>query len=553
MDDRSELPQVADLPPGFSKLAIHDKEFWNYRFAEPWIPIQIPAGGLSKAKGHAPWKVLLYLVRFWSLVLVLLTAPLISAQQSPDTSVTEGRLIHSIVVQPGAGRITHSVVAQPRMIEPAAEDSECDEVMTDLFLPDNNIITIHLDNELSSTTAPSWLFASPQWPEFSRTNPMPAVLVTKPSPARILSRPIWWAGAILALILIRGIIRFFSDIAVQPEPCSMFNRSGEGILIPDKKELFTPARTEINRAYRLTFQGVYQHCDHAFGFWEKADAFYREDDNHNFLRHYCGIYINDKHISSTPHYMIEEDRYSHTYVIDIDGTGHKLALTLRAPSIWFKGQLNLFLELLPADVPTVAQRQAQEARQRERRAAEKELRQKAEVLQHRVRHLRALAYTKQNWADPQFRLAFAQQHGSEIMCRRKDIVEEFLKLRTQDPELYRFMQVHYPHDLKCLEGALETLLIAERPVPLPEPSAPPPLPAPAPRRKLSEQDVRNLKVSRQQRSDTDKVELFFNRLETQLKVRERTSRYDLSQDERDMIEQQIMELLDEDDNEGQTI
>jgi hypothetical protein len=163
-----------------------------------------------------------------------------------------------------------------------------------------------------------------------------------------------------------------------------------------------------------------------------------------------------------------------------------------------------------------------------------------------------------NWENDEYRRKFVEAHYEELIKHQSEIRLEAMKFLSQHA-LINYLARHHPEVIRRFTGRLEALFIAEtisvdkrlaarRAPPLP-PSPPPP-----PKKKLTAEEVRRIKIHRQQVQDQDRVALKMDKIGTRLMIRERLETMPLDPDEREMLEQELIgEIEQGDDDNARTI
>ncbi len=322
---------------------------------------------------------------------------------------------------------------------------------------------------------------------------------------------------------------------------SALNQSeSQAHLYPKWREVFFPKPTHANPTYEITISGIFHNGSSG------VDALYYANGGGNFTYKHEALRVNGRPLRGIPHEIIEADRGEHRYCFHLDHPGERLTLAVWPPwrSDW-RGSLSAHVRLLPEDAPSVALRQIrrrqQAVREREEAAASAEFAQQIKTLVIRSEAFR-------NWRDPQYRAQFAQAHIDELIRCQAEIRKEAIDFLQQE-QLVRYLRRHHPEVVECFTGRLEALLIAER-VQLEKRLA---IEAPAPpptRKRLTAEEVRAIKVRKQQIQDSDRVELKMDKIATRLMIRERLDKLPLDPDEREMLEQELIGEVEEGDADG---
>lgn len=309
-------------------------------------------------------------------------------------------------------------------------------------------------------------------------------------------------------------------------------------LYPTGREVFFPSPPHREAVYEISIEGVL-HREGSF-----SDAFYKTDNAGNFAYGADWLRVNGLHLSSYTHELVALDRCEHRYTIRIDHPSDRLRLSLDR-NIGWSGWLVVRVRVLPEGTPSLWQHREQAKRQHE--AHDKSMR-AADELAATIKKLTIRSEMFRNWQDPEFRAKFAEVHAEELIRNQAEIREEATTFLAQD-HIVRYFRRHKPEVVERFLGRRDALLMAERIVldrrlaAAASPSAPP---AP-PRKKLTAEEVRALKVHRQQVAIGDKVALKLDKIETRLNIRERLEKMPLDQDEREMLEQELIGEIEEGD------
>jgi len=320
------------------------------------------------------------------------------------------------------------------------------------------------------------------------------------------------------------------------------NRSNsEAQIHPDGRECFFPVASHVQPTYEITLTGIISY-DTGTG-----DGFYNTDKLGNFVVGHDALLVNGKRLSQIQHEMLEADRGSHRYRFQVDDPGERLTLAfLPASRVPLRGSLMAHVRMLPENLPTVAMRQA---RKREQEAKEREAAKISAAFAKLVTAVCIRSELFRNWEDPEYRSRFARVYPEELIACQKEIRDEASQFLEQQ-ELVSYLRRHHPVVVERLMGRFNSLLIAERVV-LENRLA---SIAPLPKKRLSAEEVRDLKLRRQQIKDGDKIALKLNRVETRLRIREQLDQYQLDTDERDQLERELIDEIDEgDDDHGTTL
>jgi len=303
------------------------------------------------------------------------------------------------------------------------------------------------------------------------------------------------------------------------------------------REVFFPPAPLERVVYEITIEGVL--CNDRGEF---SDLRYSTDSSGNFRDGANWLIINGYSFTNTTHEFVASDRYRHQYKFRIDNYSERLTLALSRRPSW-KGYFKAHVTVLPMGTPGIAEtREARSARWKEKMEAEAVSSKFAAQIQTLC--VRSQAF--RNWSDPEYRKNFAEVHSDELIRNQAEIREEAITFMSQD-RIVRYLRRHHPDVVDRYLGRLEALLLAER-IALDKRlvgSAPPA--APPPKRKLTAEQVRSLKVHRQQVAIGDKVALKLDKIEARLNIRERLENMPLEQDERELLEE---ELISEIEDEG---
>jgi hypothetical protein len=309
-------------------------------------------------------------------------------------------------------------------------------------------------------------------------------------------------------------------------------------LYPTGREVFFPRASHAKPVYEITFTGLLHGNNGQF-----ADARYKTDECGNFTWHIDWLRVNGQKLTSSMSELVDEERFEHRYTFHIDGSGRRLTLALEKHESW-SGALLATVQVLPSETPSIADvRAAQSARLEAKWEEDKISAKFAEQIQALC--VRSQAF--RNWADPDYRRKFAEVHADELIRNQSEIRDEATKFLGQT-HIVGYLRRHHPDVVERFLGRLEALLMAERIVldkrlgatQTQSPPAPP-------RKKLTAEEVRALKVHRQQVAIQDKVALKLDKIETRLNIRDRLEQMPLDQDERELIENELIGEIEEGD------
>jgi len=306
-------------------------------------------------------------------------------------------------------------------------------------------------------------------------------------------------------------------------------------LVPNGRETFFPT-APAGSVYEITITGIVRGADAA------SDAFYFTDHAGNFSHATSWLLVNRLELRYHAYELSYSDRCEHRYTLRVDDPGSRVTLALRPWTSW-RGALFAEVTVLPAG--TAAIRKSREEVQKRSRA-ELEAAKDAERFSEQIQKLSTRSQLYRNWGDQEFRQKFAKVHHEDLLREQHEIRKEALAFLEQH-DIVRYLRRHHPEIVDRFTGRLETLLIAERVSLDKRLAAEMPAPA-APRKRLSADEVRTIKIHRQQVGDQDKVALKLDRIQTRLQIRERLEQLPLDLDEREMIERELIEQIDEGDN-----
>jgi hypothetical protein len=313
-------------------------------------------------------------------------------------------------------------------------------------------------------------------------------------------------------------------------------------IAPTGREVFFPPPPHAGAVCQATITGVLCGPDGKLG-----DAFYATDGDGNFRWGVDWLYINGSHSPSTLEFL-ESDRYLHRYTIRFDAPHGRPTIALARRPGW-SGSLTLEFAVLPESTPGVGER-----RQREKVRAEAE-QASARVAQKFAAQIQALVIRAElfrNWEDPAYRERFARAHYDDLIKSQAEIRTEARELFEQH-DLVQYLRRHNPAVVERFVGRLEALFLAERialdkRLGAEQPASPQAL---APRKKFTPDEVRAIKVRRQQVVIGDRVALKLDKVETRLQIRDRLAQMPFEDDdERDAVEQELLREIEEGDDDG---
>lgn len=323
-------------------------------------------------------------------------------------------------------------------------------------------------------------------------------------------------------------------------------------------ETFTPESLPRGINFKITLSGSYE-CRSYGRVTGRADTCYGAARSANFTHRYYGLRFDSCLIREEP---FEEDRSRHRYFFRYVGTGKKLALLLEPPSDYLQGdshvseQNSLLVSILPLSVQeeaffTAAQKQKEEERQRAATAeAEKRAAARATESQARFQELEH-RYGGEDFRfleDPTHIADHAKKYLTKLLSQRDKILSDYSHF-MRDTEFIAYLKNTAPHLLARATWEWRALAHAMQ-LDVQQPPEPPP---PPPRRKLTMEEVRALKLKRQQAQIGDKIALRKNRIEAILQVRKEMDQYDLDPDERQRLESELIEdILEEETPNGLT-
>ena len=330
----------------------------------------------------------------------------------------------------------------------------------------------------------------------------------------------------------------------------------------DGSEVFflLPEPSHENPVYQVVVTGtiVLQRREWPHEELERFDAVYRVNESGRFEDSHYRLLVNGQPCFKWDLEWVEEDRCLHRYVFNVGRLKRRIGIAFTPPgyrnSSVSTGSLIVSVTVLPPGALTADQRL--EAERRQRRAAQEAAAAKREAIaaaDHFGRIVQALtvrAATDRNWRDPEFQQKFARVHCEDLIKRQAEIRAEAAHFLEQT-HLVAYLRQHNPTVVATLLGRLEALLLAENlaldkaiaAAEAPERVAP----AAPPKKRLTAEEVRALKIHRQQIQDQDRVALKIDKIETRLMIRERLEKMPLDADEREMLEQELISEIEEGD------
>jgi len=333
------------------------------------------------------------------------------------------------------------------------------------------------------------------------------------------------------------------------------------LLHPDRREVFFPAPPHKNPVYEITLSGFLK------GYGDRiADAFYSTDGDGNFRRLHSWLHVNDRYLRIGEYEVISEDRCEHRYSIRIDPPVEtRLTLTMKHFLTRAEGVISALVTVLPEG--SVGPRESRARRQEERAIEERRIearRQQVAADTYFARQIEALCTRSEvfrNWGDAEYRAKFAEVHYSALISEQKQIREEAIQLLEQR-DIVGYLRRHRPDVVDIFLGRLEALLIAER-VDLDKrllaaaaPASAGQVAAPKPaKRKLTETQMRQLKLKNQQRTMEDKLALVKDKIAREQDARAWVAEQypDLAEDEREAMYQQVVEALYEEEHNAKVL
>ena len=285
----------------------------------------------------------------------------------------------------------------------------------------------------------------------------------------------------------------------------------------------------------------------------------------NFSKEAGWIRVNGRYLSRIDHDLIAADRFAHRYTIQFQAlTNARLTLALdrvAAKSHW-SGALTVQVAVLPPGSLTQrAQREAEtvdrdQERAREARelAARQERVKAAEQFASQIQALCIRSEMFPNLGDPEYLVKFARAYGDELIKNQAEIRKEATELLEQH-EIVAFLRRHHPGGVDRFLGRLRALELAEQfavdkriaAFTTPKKSKP--------KRKLTAEEVRELKVRRQRLQLGDKLALAKDKTATieDTKAYVKAQYGHLDEDEQQQIVQQLLEEIREENQNGKTL
>jgi len=320
-------------------------------------------------------------------------------------------------------------------------------------------------------------------------------------------------------------------------------------LIPaNGREVFFPKVSLPNPVYEVTVSGILRKEDGRLG-----DAFCTTDRAGNFSDRAWWLRVNGVCLFNSANDILESDRCTHRYTVRMDGARERLALAISHASAW-SGSLEAEVVALPEGTAGVRERRERDrAERRDLEAKRRTKRETGAAAERFAEEIRALCITSEafrNWEDFEYRRKFAEAYCEELIENQRSIRAEALKFLSQH-DIIRFLRRHHPEVISRFTGRLEALQLAEvisieralqeatsLPAPLPE------------KRRLTTEEVRAIKIRKQQIRDQDRVALKIDKIETRLMVRDRLEKLPLDPDEREMLEQELIGEIEEGDGDA---
>jgi len=141
------------------------------------------------------------------------------------------------------------------------------------------------------------------------------------------------------------------------------------------------------------------------------------------------------------------------------------------------------------------------------------------------------------YIDQEFLARYAAKNTTELLSQRRQIVKQYLKFARRRA-LIEYLERQAPELLAFARWRLTALEIAER-----LNVEPPP-----PRRRPTEEEIRAFKVRKARRRADDKIALKRAELEAMLQARSFLNEYELDEDERLQMENELIEDIRKEDN-----
>jgi hypothetical protein len=306
------------------------------------------------------------------------------------------------------------------------------------------------------------------------------------------------------------------------------------------REVFFPPAHE-GAVCEITIDGILHNDEGEF-----SDLFHRTDSSGNFSHGANWLVVNGSSLTNNTWESVVSDRFNHKYIFRVDHSRERLTLALHRNTRW-QGYLTANVTVLPMGTPRIAEtREAHSARVKAK--VEEEAVGTKFAAQIQALCVRSQAF--RNWANPDYQKKFAEAHTDELIRNQAEIREEAITFLAQD-QIVRYLRRHHKEVVDRFLGRLEALLLAEnlqldkRLAGIAPPAAPPP------KRKLTAEQVRSLKVHRQQVAIGDKVALKLDKIETRLNIRERLEQMPLDQDERELLEEELISEIEDGDGESE--
>ncbi len=163
---------------------------------------------------------------------------------------------------------------------------------------------------------------------------------------------------------------------------------------------------------------------------------------------------------------------------------------------------------------------------------------------HRLRHLRLRYEATPYFADETFIAGYAMKHKQELLAARTEILQEYVAFYESDRFFAAYLKASAPHLLTFALWRVRALALAER---LDLEAQPPIQP---PRKKHTAEEIRAQIVRRTQVKAEDKIERTRAKINAILKARTLLDEYDLDPDERQMLEQDLIDDILKEDTDG---
>ncbi len=317
-------------------------------------------------------------------------------------------------------------------------------------------------------------------------------------------RLFWW----LIVVFLR---RYLADKASQASASqiipseltavSLDHARGWARLAATGREVFFPKVAQHRPLYELTFSGVLQSENHSL-----ADAFYETNNAGNFSYHLSWIHIDGFHFRN--YEIVAADRCTHRYTVQVRHFGEeRLTVAIERSSGWH-GSLIVEATVLPVGTLSEKERRDQEHERRVAEEAAREAKRQAdEKFAAVIKSFFVLSRSYRNWESPEYRQNFAEAHTEELIRDQIEIRAEASNFLSQR-DVVRYFQDHDPAVIQRFTGRLQALIIAERlslEKRLAKPAPAPVVQAEHPKPKLNAEQVRRVKLWRQQRDMEDKL------------------------------------------------